>query len=173
MPVSLHNVVVGTYRQFLPQAARLVDKAEAHCQATGPPPEELARACIAPDMWPFAAQVYECTHHSAGAIAAVRAGAFSVDRDPAPTDFAAMRQLIARALALVEAVDPGELDSMANNEVLFRAGKFDMKFTAENFLTSFSLPSFHFHLTTAYNILRMSGLGIGKPDYLGRMRTER
>ncbi len=31
MPVSLHTVVVGAYQQMLPQAARLIDKAEAYC----------------------------------------------------------------------------------------------------------------------------------------------
>jgi len=172
MAMSLHTVVVGAYQQMLPQAARLIDKAEAHCEATETRPEDLARACLAPDMWPFANQIYECAYHSAGAIVAVRNGAFSADRDPAPTSFAGMRQGIAQALELVNSVDPAELDSLAEKEVLFRAGKFDMTFTAANFLTSFSLPNFYFHTTTAYNILRMSGVKLGKPDFLGRLRSK-
>ena len=38
------------------------------------------------------------------------------------------------------------------------------------FLLSFSQPNFYFHATTAYGILRMKGLKIGKIDYLGAMR---
>ena len=38
---------------------------------------------------------------------------------------------------------------------------------------SFSLPNFHFHATTAYDILRMKGVPIGKRDYLGQMRMKR
>jgi hypothetical protein len=38
---------------------------------------------------------------------------------------------------------------------------------------SFSLPNFHFHATTAYDILRSRGVPIGKRDYMGRMRIKR
>jgi hypothetical protein len=45
-----------------------------------------------------------------------------------------------------------------------------MPFTADNFLLSFSQPNFYFHAATAYDILRMKGLSVGKRDFLGRMR---
>jgi hypothetical protein len=45
-----------------------------------------------------------------------------------------------------------------------------IKFSVEGFLLSFSIPNFHFHATTAYDILRSKGVPIGKRDYLGRMR---
>ena len=47
-----------------------------------------------------------------------------------------------------------------------------LPFTAEGFLMSFSLPNFFFHATTAYDILRMKGVALGKPDYLGRPRLK-
>jgi uncharacterized protein len=47
-----------------------------------------------------------------------------------------------------------------------------MPFTAEGFLLSFSLPNFYFHATTAYAILRMKGVPIGKRDYIGQMRLK-
>jgi hypothetical protein len=37
----------------------------------------------------------------------------------------------------------------------------------ETFLNLYSLPQFHFHLTTAYNILRHNGVELGKGDYMG------
>ena len=46
-----------------------------------------------------------------------------------------------------------------------------LPFKAEGFLLSFSLPNFHFHATTAYDILRMKGVQIGKRDYMGKMRV--
>ncbi len=63
-------------------------------------------------------------------------------------------------------------NALAGNDVLFKVGKFEMMFTADDFLMSFSLPNFYFHVAAAYNILRMSGVQIGKPDYLGRMRSK-
>ena len=43
--------------------------------------------------------------------------------------------------------------------------------TRMSFLLSFSLPNFHFHAVTAYDILRSRGVPIGKRDYEGRLRT--
>ena len=172
MAVSLHTAVVGTYQQLLPQAARLIDKAEAHCRETGISPDTLCRACLAPDMWPLSKQFEQIAHHSANAIAAVRSGSFSPLAGDFPHEFEAMRREIAQAQAVIDAVDPAKLDALAGNDVQFKVGKFDMMFTAANFLMSFSLPNFHFHVTTAYNILRMSGVKIGKPDYLGKLRSK-
>jgi hypothetical protein len=172
MSISLHTVVVGAYQQMLPQAARLIDKAEAHCTQTGAAPDELARGCLAPDMWPLSKQFEQIAHHSARAIEAVRNGHFAPQAGDFPHTFKAMRKEIAEAQGAIDGVDPAELDSLADKEVLFKVGSYEMLFTAANFLTSFSLPNFYFHVTTAYNILRMSGLQIGKPDYLGRMRRK-
>ena len=94
MSISLDTVVVETYRQILPQVAGLVTKAEEHCAAQGAGSETLTGACLAPDMWPFAKQVFECGHHSARAIAGVRAGIFGPELEPAPTDFTALRKEI-------------------------------------------------------------------------------
>ncbi len=172
MSVSLHTVVIGTYQQLLPQAARLIGKAEAFCGETGTNAEDLAKASLAPDMWPLSKQFEQIAHHSARAIVAVREGSFTPQPDEFPHDFAAMRSEIAAARAVIDAVGPTELDSLATRDVQFKAGKFDMMFTAADFLMSFSLPSFNFHLTTAYAILRMKGVELGKPDYLGKLRSK-
>ena len=42
---------------------------------------------------------------------------------------------------------------------------------SETFLLSFSLPNFHFHAVTAYDILRTRGVPLGKRDYEGQLRT--
>ena len=54
----------------------------------------------------------------------------------------------------------------------FVMGERRMPFTAEGFLMSFSLPNLHFHATTAYDILRMQGVPLGKRDYLGGLRLK-
>jgi uncharacterized protein len=42
-----------------------------------------------------------------------------------------------------------------------------MTMTGLAFLTLYALPQFHFHATTAYNILRHNGVELGKMDYMG------
>jgi len=59
-----------------------------------------------------------------------------------------------------------------------RIGRFDLQigprllaFTSETFILSFSLPNFHFHAVTAYDILRTRGVPLGKRDFEGQLRT--
>ena len=35
------------------------------------------------------------------------------------------------------------------------------------YLTSFALPNFYFHATTAYNLLRQAGVPVGTRDFVG------
>lgn len=43
----------------------------------------------------------------------------------------------------------------------------EKKFNGLSYLLSYGLPQFFFHVTTAYDILRSKGVGIGKRDYMG------
>ena len=173
MSISLHSAVVQTYQQILPAVAGLVAKAEEHCRENGSSAETLTEARLADDMWPFAKQVFECGHHSSRAIEGVRAGLFAPEVDPVASDFAAIRAELEGAQAIVNAVEPGELDAIADRDMQFKAGNFEMRFTVADFLLSFSLPNFYFHATTAYDILRSRGLPVGKMDFLGQLRMQR
>jgi hypothetical protein len=37
---------------------------------------------------------------------------------------------------------------------------------------SFSKPNFYFHAATAYDILRIQGVALGKRDFIGAMKTK-
>jgi uncharacterized protein len=172
MPFSLYHASVAAYLQVLPSIARLVDKAEAHCAEHGLAAQALTGAALAPDMWPFAKQVFECGHHSARAIEGLRAGVFGPELHQAPLDFASLRKEVAGSIATLEAVDPAEIDGMVGRDMRFEFGERRMDFTAEDFILTFSLPNFYFHATAAYAVLRNQGLKLGKLDYLGRPRLK-
>ena len=59
----------------------------------------------------------------------------------------------------------------AGKDLDFQIGPRRLAFTPETFILSFSLPNFHFHAVTAYDILRTRGVPLGKRDYEGRLRT--
>ena len=64
-----------------------------------------------------------------------------------------------------------EINVLSAKAMLFKMGGFELPFTAEDFMQSFSLPNFYFHVTTTYDILRMEGVSLGKLDFLGKIRT--
>lgn len=171
MPLSLHAAFVPGALQMLGSTRHIVDKAEEWCAESGTAPHDLAGACLREDMLPFAYQVKSVATHTALALEGVRAGHFSPDMTPPPTEFDAMRAKLDAAVETLESASEDELESFIGKPMVFTIkDKFRLDFTAENFLLSFSQPNFHFHATTAYDILRMKGVKIGKGDYLGRMR---
>ena len=170
MTLPLSQVLLPLYRQQLPQALVILDKAEAWRLAKGLPASRMCEARLAPDMWDFATQLRAVCLYSAGALEAALSGVMRPDFS-GPNDLNGLREAIRGAIARVEAVDSAALDALGDKVVAVRAGGGGSDFTTENFFLSFVLPNFHFHLTTAYAIVRMQGVPVGKMDFLGRLRV--
>jgi uncharacterized protein len=170
MPLSLHAAFVPSALQVLGTCEHLIGKAESWCAETGSAAEDVIGARIHEEMFPFNYQVKSVAVHTAGAIEAVRAGLFAPDLAPPPDNFAGLRARIGEARSTLEAVSEDELETLIGRPTRFEFREFRMDFTAENFLLSFSQPNFYFHAATAYDILRMKGVAVGKRDFLGKVR---
>ena len=173
MTFSLYDAVVPSNLQILGAVDALLDKAAAFCTEQGKAEAELIDARLAPDMLPFGYQVKSCAAHSIGGIEGVRAGTFSPDRSPWPTDFAGLHAALQTAVTSLNAIDRETFDALADSDTEFAFGEMRMPFTGANFLLSFSQPNFYFHATTAYAILRAAGVKLGKRDFLGMPRMKR
>jgi len=136
------------------------------------------------DMAPFHFQIEALSHHSVWGLEAVKTGIFAPPALIGAMPFAGLRALIDEAIAALEALTPAEVNGWAGkalNIALYRPLDEDdrssawaprqLAFTSETFLLSFSLPNFHFHAVTAYDILRSRGVPLGKRDYEGQLRT--
>ncbi|MEO6718017.1 MAG: DUF1993 domain-containing protein [Novosphingobium sp.] len=170
MAFTLYAATIPSYLQILGSVSRLIGKAETFCSEKRLEPEALIQARLADDMLPFAYQVKSATVHSIGAIEGVRKGVFSPDTSTPPASFDALRERVAEAVAALEAVDPDEVETFIGRDMRFEFGTNRLDFRAEEFLLSFSQPNFYFHSATAYDILRMKGVEIGKRDFNGRVR---
>lgn len=173
MAFTLYAATVPSYLQILKAVSGLVDKAEAFCNENALPPEAIIQARLADDMFPFAYQVKSTAVHSFGAIEAVRKGTFSPDLTTPPATFDGLRERVAQAISGLESVTTEEMESFVGRDMRFEFGTMVAEFTAEEFLLSLSQPNFYFHATTAYDIMRMKGVKIGKTDYAGAVRKLR
>ena len=72
-----------------------------------------------------------------------------------------------RTLEFVAAAPSAEIAESSSRTVILKQGGREVEFAGKDYLFSFALPNFFFHVTTAYDILRQAGLDIGKRDYLG------
>lgn len=170
MSLSLHAATVPTWLQVIAATHALIDKAEAWCADNAEPAATLMDAKLAEDMWGFGWQINSVWMHSAHALNAAKSGTFEPNFTDIPADFDACRTKLDTARDVMLAATPDALAALAENNVDFvLGGKVRMSFTVQNFLLGFSTPNFYFHAATAYDIMRMKGLEIGKRDYLGAL----
>jgi hypothetical protein len=172
MATSLYELSVPSYLQTLGAVSGFLDRGAAWCKDNGVDPGEIVETRLFPDMLPFSFQIRSVAHHSLGAVEGVKTGLFSPPPASPPLDYAALQKLVADTRAALEAVTPDELNAHEGGDVVFQIGETRLPFTAEGFILSFSLPNFHFHATTAYDILRMKGVPLGKRHYMGQMRMK-
>jgi hypothetical protein len=171
MALSLYDVSVVSFQQVLAGVAGFLEKGRAHCVAHGIDLNEIVETRIHPDMFPFRFQVASVAHHSLGALKGVEAGVFGPP-NVSDLDYAGLQGLIADAQAGLQSYSRQTVEGLEGRDVEFRLGPNRLPFVAENFLMSFSLPNLHFHATTAYDILRMKGVPLGKRDYLVQVRIK-
>jgi hypothetical protein len=172
MPFSLYAATVPSYRQILGAVAGLLRTAQTHCAEKGLAPAELLEARLAPDMFPFSLQVMMTVGHSIGAIEGIRKGVFTPDSSPPPDSSDGLIQRIDATLEALARIEPAEVDGWLGRDMLFAFRDHKLAFTAEDYLLSFAQPNFYFHAATAYDILRLKGLPIGKRDFIGRLRLK-
>lgn len=173
MPMSLHAAFVPGAQQMLGACDHLIDKAESWCAERGCGHAEAIGARLHEDMFPFNYQVKSVAVHTAGAIDGLRRGVFSPDLAPPPEDFMHLREVIAKAREALQDVSETELESFIGRPMRFEFREHRLDFVAEDFLLSFSQPNFYFHAATAYDILRMKGVALGKRDFMGKLRLRR
>ena len=112
-----------------------------------------------------------CRHHAVWGLEAARTGAFTPPALVGPVPFGDLQGMMEKAQRAPEAFEPHEVNGWAGRHLDLHIGPRKLAFTSETFILSFSMPNFCFHVVTAYDILRMRGVPIGKRDYEGRLRT--
>ena len=171
MAISLYDVCVPSYLQVLGAVTGILQKGAQYAAASDLDVAELVETRLHSDMHPLSFQVVSVVHHSLGAIRGVEAGEFNPPPSMPDPTYAALEDLVRQANGELRAIDREAVDGLAGKHMLFKAGKFEAPFTAENFILSFSLPNFYFHAATTYDLLRMAGVPLGKMDFLGNLRV--
>ncbi len=172
MSIKINQASLETYKQILPAALQILNKAKAHFEETGTDLEDIVQARLYEDMAPFSFQVFSIVHHSVGALNALKSGEFGPPNMPENLDFAALHSLLEEAVNDLKNFSADEVDACSEQEVLFKMGSIEWPFSSESFILSFSLPNFYFHVTTMYDMLRMRGVSVGKLDFIGKMQLK-
>jgi hypothetical protein len=166
MSFSMHTASVPVFQHMLRNLTHILEKGEANAQARKFEPAVLATSRLAPDMLPFTRQILiacDAAKNGVARIAGVEAPKFEDNE----ATFAELKARIQKTLDFLATVPAAKLEGTEDKEVTFPAGR-DKTMTMKSsaYLTTWVLPNFFFHVTTAYAILRHNGVDLGKPDYL-------
>lgn len=164
MTFRLYDASVPMFVRGLNALVGLIDKAAA----SELDEEGLMQGRLAPDMLPFVSQVRIATDNAKGAAARLGGVEPLVLADD-ETTLAQLRERVLRTIAYVESVGPDAFEGAETRPVQLKFPGLELNFEGANYLTSFALPNFYFHLTTAYAILRHAGIELGKRDYMGQL----
>ena len=173
MAISLYDISVANYLQVLGSTTAVLAKGAEYASANDLDLAEIVATRLRPDMQPFRFQVVSVFHHSLGAIKGIKQRVFSPPPAMPDLDYAGLQALVADASAELQTIPREEIDALEGKAMKFKIRDFEIPFTAENFVLSFSLPNFYFHATTSYDILRIAGVPLGKMDFLGAMRVSK
>ena len=171
MTTSFYDLSVPTFLQTVRAVGGFLDRAAKHCVETGGDPDDFVPARLFGDMAPFHFQIEAAWHHSVWGLEAAKTGVFAPPALVGPVPFADLQAMIGKAETALEALTPDEVNGWAGKDLDLQIGSRSLAFTSETLILSFSLPNFHFHAVTAYDILRSRGVPLGKRDYEGQLRT--
>src|SRR6202000_2692176 len=128
----------------------------------GIPHSELIEGRIVADMNDLPFQI-QTASNTAKFLAVRVAGVTNEPWDDNEKTFEELQGRITKTLKFLENTKREDFEGKDTSEVNWR----DMKFSGLNYVNNYALPNFFFHATTAYNILRMKGVEVGKADWLG------
>jgi len=163
----IYAASIPVFNQMLGGLQTVLRKAEAHATDKKIDPNALLQARLFPDMFPLLRQV-QVACDFAKSVSARLAGVEVPKMEDAEQTFADLQARIATVLAFLGSLDAAQFADAAQREIVTQAGTpKEKRFTGQSYLFNYGLPHFFFHTTTAYAILRHSGVEVGKKDYIG------
>jgi len=170
MAVSLHALAVDTFAPMLHALSLILDKAEGFRRERKLDAKALPNARLAPDMYPLTVQIQLACEHANESMRQLGGVPFPKLAELDET-LADLKARIDATVAHVNKVGSATFAGADHKTLEFPLGGAPgvFRMTGVQFLRDWALPHFYFHVVTAYDILRHSGMQIGKQDYLNHV----
>jgi hypothetical protein len=162
----MYQASVPAFIRSLNNLAAILEKGAAHAQAHKLDEAVLLGSRLFPDMFPLARQVQlvsDTAKSGAGRLAGVEFPAYE-DKE---ATFQELLQRIRNTVTYLQTLRPEQIDGSEDRTVSWQTRSSTKNMQGLPYLMIHLLPNVHFHVATAYAILRHNGVEIGKKDFLG------
>ena len=167
MAITLYAASVPVFKQMLSSLSDILHKSEEHRAEKNIEASALLQARLFPDMFALTRQVQIAADFARGSTSRL-AGVEVPKYDDNEQTFADLHSLLAKPLAYLDSFTPEQINGQEDREIITRPGTpKERRFNGQDYLLSYGIPQFFFHVSTSYAILRHSGIAVGKRDYMG------
>lgn len=170
MKISVYTMAIETFVPMLRVLSNILDKGAQHASAKTFDSRVLVNARLAPDMFPLVMQVQLACNHAKDSTAHL------MGQEPPrfENDEQTLDELKARIEKTIDYLESARATAFEGAEdreirIPLYAINAVIEMNGLQFLRDWALPHFYFHVLTAYDIFRLSGVDIGKRDYLSHV----
>jgi uncharacterized protein len=167
MKLSMYQASVTVFIRQLNNLVAILDKAAAHADAKKIDPKVLLNTRLFPDMFPLVRQVQIATDTTRGGGARL-AGVEVPAQEDTETTFPELVARIRKTVSYLETLKAEQFEGSEDRTISWQTRSSTKTMQGLPYLLNHILPNLYFHLTTTYNILRHSGVELGKQDFLGK-----
>jgi hypothetical protein len=165
MSLTMYTATVPTCIRALNSLAAILEKAAAQAEARKINPAVLLGTRLIPDMLPLATQIQIANDIAQGGAARL-AGAPVPAFEAKERSFGEWIDATRNSVRYLESLQPAQFEGSEDRTVTWATRTSTKSMQGGPYLFNHVLPNVFFHVTTAYDILRQSGLQLGKADYL-------
>jgi hypothetical protein len=160
-----HDMIAVQFPRSLKALRTILKKGQGFAQERKFDENAFLQTRLAPDMLPLVKQVQITTDSAKGAVARLTGKTVPSFADDETT----LEQLLSRidkTIAVLQDTKPEDFKDYATKKISFPwvPGK---EMSGADYFSSHLIPNFYFHMTTTYDLLRGSGVQLGKNDFLG------
>ena len=173
MPFTMSQSALPVFINGLNALSGILDKAAEFAAAKKIDEAVLLQMRLSPDQFPLVRQIQIMTDSAKNGSARV-SGVEPPKHADQEASFAELKTRIAETITFLETIDENAFNAGADKQIVFPLGKlYKGEMKGDDYVTHFMIANFYFHFTTAYSILRHSGVDIGKMSFLGSIPMTR
>ena len=164
--IDMYHASVPILVRALTNLKTILSKAEAWAEEKSVKEATVLNARLALDMLPFSKQIQLVSDTAKGGAARL-GGVENPSYADEEATFAELHERLQKTIDFIQSVPAAGFEGAETRAIVLKFPSRTMEFTGLAYLTGFVIPNLFFHVTTAYAILRHSGVPLGKGDYLG------
>ena len=166
MSSMMHETSVPMFINNLNILSGILLKAEKDAEKRKIDKSIFVNARLYPDMFPLVKQIQigtDMVRLGLGRLADVKAPSFKDNE----ITFSDLQMRIKKTISFLIKIKVEQMKGSESKKIEFKIRKNNFKFkNGQVYLQQWIIPHFFFHMTTTYNILRASGVKLGKKDFV-------